>query len=160
MSGIRGYFLGIVSVSMITGIITALQSGKTGASKLVKLIAGLVLSLYVIAPVETLSTGDLLEQWDIKLGQGSDAVEYGQSIAAQEKAKIISDQTAAYILDKADSMGLSLDVEVILKQDGSFLPETMTIEGRATKQQAEELLEEITDALGITREDIVWIRKN
>ena len=57
-------------------------------------------------------------------------------------------------------MGLSLDVEVILKQDGSFLPETMTIEGRATKQQAEELLEEITDALGITREDIVWIRKN
>lgn len=106
MSGIRGYFLGIVSVSMIAGIITALQSGKTGASKLVKLIAGLVLSLYVIAPVETLSTGDLLEQWDIELGQGSDAVEYGQSIAAQEKAKIISDQTAAYILDKANGMGL------------------------------------------------------
>ena len=84
----------------------------------------------------------------------------GEELAVNSARDSISEQLEAYILDKADSMGLSLDVEVILKQDGSFLPETMTIEGRATKQQAEELLEEITDALGITREDIVWIRKN
>ena len=156
MSGIRGYFLGIVSVSMIAGIITALQSGKTGVSKLVKLIAGLVLSLYVITPVETLSTGDLLEQWDIELGQGSDAVEYGQSIAAQEKAKIISDQTAAYILDKANGMGLEVRVDVILEGDDWPMPIAVTLSGRASPYHRKALEEMLVRDLEIPRENILW----
>ena len=84
----------------------------------------------------------------------------GEEMAMESTRDSISEQLEAYILDKAASLGLNIQVEVFLKQDETFLPESVTIQGSGTQQQKKDLTEEITDALGITREDIKWTRKS
>lgn len=159
MRSLAEYIISVSAAALLCGILNSMML-KGSAKEVLKLVSGLFLAFCVIRPVSDLRLPEITEIGESIREEASAAVTAGEKLAVNSARDSISEQLEAYILDKADSMGLSLDVEVILKQDGSFLPETMTIEGRATKQQAEELLEEITDALGITREDIVWIRKN
>ena len=159
MRDLAEYIISVSAAALVCGILNSMMPKGT-AKEVLKLVSGLFLVFCVISPVSNLRLPELADIGETIREEASAAVTAGEKLAVNSARDSISEQLEAYILDKADSMGLSLDVEVILKQDGSFLPETMTIEGRATKQQTEELLEEITDALGITQEDITWTRKS
>lgn len=156
MSSVARYFLGILSVAMICGILTSLQSGKSGASRLVKWIAGLVLSLCVIAPLGNVSSLDLPDIWQLQTDQGDQAVCDGKSLAAQAKAQIISEQTTAYILDKANAMGLEIEAFVTLSGDTLPVPVAVTFSGRASPYHRSTMEEILSRELGIARENVKW----
>ena len=72
--------------------------------------------------------------------------------------QIITDETRAYIMDKARSYGAEIQVEITLSRANPPVPEGCTIWGQISpyvKQQLKKIL--ITD-LGIPEENHLWIR--
>lgn len=159
MRDLAEYIISVSAAALVCGILNSMIPKGT-AKEVLKLVSGLFLVFCVISPVSNLRLPELADIGETIREEAATAVEDGEEMATESVRDSISQQLEAYILDKASSMGLDIEVEVFLKQDDSFLPESVTIRGSAAQQQKKELLEELTDALGITQEDITWTRES
>lgn len=159
MRDLAEYIISVSAAALVCGILNSMMP-KGAAKEVLKLVSGLFLVFCVISPVSNLRLPELADIGESIREEAATAVADGEEMATESVRDSISQQLEAYILDKASSMGLDIEVEVFLKQDDSFLPESVTIRGSAAQQQKKELLEELTDALGITQEDITWTRKS
>ena len=159
MRDLAEYIISVSAAALVCGILNSMMP-KGAAKEVLKLVSGLFLLFCVISPVSNLRLPELADIGESIREEAATAVADGEEMATESVRDSISQQLEAYILDKASSMGLDIEVEVFLKQDDSFLPESVTIRGSAAQQQKKELLEELTDALGITQEDITWTRKS
>ena len=71
--------------------------------------------------------------------------------------RIISEKTSAYILDKAESLGLSLSASVQAEDDGSGpRPVSVFLTGSAEESAKKRLTEYIEDTFGIPKERQFW----
>lgn len=159
MRAVGEYIISVCAAALLCGILNSLVL-KGPAKQILKLVSGLFLTFCVISPVSNIHLPDLAAISQEVQEDAQSAVLSGEEMTDDALTESITRQLEAYILDKASSMGLDIEVEVFLKQDDSFLPESVTIRGSAAQQQKKELLEELTDALGITQEDITWTRKS
>lgn len=156
MAEVGGYFLRIISVALICAILTSLQSSGTGASRLIQLVAGLVLSLCVVTPLGGLSFTNFPESWDLEIDQGTHVVSDGKNMAWNEQAEIISKQTEAYILDKANDMGLEVEVSVTLEGDTWPVPVAVLLSGRASPYHRRSMEDMLSRDFGLARENVRW----
>ena len=159
MQALAEYIISVSAAALICGILNSMMLKGT-AKEVLKLVSGLFLAFCVIRPVSDIRLPELADIGESIREEAASAVTAGEEMAMDSARDSISEQLEAYILDKAASLGLDIQVEVFLTQDDSFLPESVTIRGSGTAQQKKELMEEITDALGITQEDITWTRKS
>ena len=70
-------------------------------------------------------------------------------------AQIISEQTEAYILDKAADLHANLHVEVTVGEDN--LPTAVTLSGEASPYARRQIQAIIANDLGISKENQKWI---
>ena len=75
-------------------------------------------------------------------------------MAREAERDIIKARIQAYILDKADSFGTQLDVEVILDQDN--IPTSVELRGNISPYAKAQLTGIITENLGIPKEYQLW----
>lgn len=92
---------------------------------------------------------------DIQL-EASDAAAVGENLGRQEMEAIIIDRTQAYILDKAEELGLCLSVKVELSGEEYPLPIGVRLEGDASPYARMVLTDYISQTLGISVEDQQW----
>lgn len=157
MTGIRAYILSVCAAAIICSIVTGLMRGKTTAAQLVKLCGGIFLALIVIRPLTDI---DLTFFSDLTFGYISDAEEVstaGKNLASDALADIIKVRCEAYILDKAQSLGAELTVEVTVSQDDMPVPLGATMRGSISPYARSQLASVISDQLGIPKEDQQWI---
>lgn len=159
MRSLAEYIISVSAAALICGILNSMML-KGAAKEVLKLVSGLFLAFCVIRPISDIRLPELMDIGETIRDEAASAVIAGEEMAMDSARDSISGQLEAYILDKAASLGLDIQVEVFLKQEDTFLPESVTICGSGTLQQKEELTREITDSLGITQEDIIWTRKN
>ena len=83
----------------------------------------------------------------------------GVEISSRElQGDIIKQQCETYILDKATAMGLTLEIEIQLHEDGQFpYPTGVVIRGSWTVAEQAALSAVITQDLGIPEERQEWI---
>ena len=109
---------------------------------LLKLMGGLFLTFTMISPVVNLDFSniwDFLEECTLK---GENAAAWGEAMAEEEYRTIIRERTEAYILDKADALGVTLSVEVTLSDDDVLVPEEAALRGKVSpyaKQQLQQM---------------------
>ena len=159
MRALAEYIISVSAAALICGILNSMMLKGT-AKEVLKLVSGLFLAFCVIRPVSDIRLPELADIGESIREEAASAVTAGEEMAMDSARDSISEQLEAYILDKAASLGLDIQVEVFLTQDETFLPESVTVRGSGTARQKKELMEEITDALGITQEDITWTRKS
>lgn len=158
MRALAEYIVSVSAAALLCGILNSIMVKGT-AREILKLVSGLFLAFSVISPVSNLRLPELTEIEATWQTEAADAVHAGEIMARDAVSDSISEQLETYILDKAESMGLDLTVHVSLKMDDSCLPETVTMEGRASAEERQQLTVEITEALGLTEEDIKWIQQ-
>lgn len=156
MESIRDYLLGITAAALICGIaVKLLHKGLLGSS--VKLIAGIFLTLAIVSPLVEIRL-DSLDELRLEIqSEAADAAAEGENSAREAMAQIISEQTAAYILDKAESLEVELTVEVTVSQEGYPVPEWVRLEGNIGPYAKSVLSEYIANDLGIGTEGQKWI---
>ncbi len=156
MDAIRAYILRIVAVALLCGICHSFFDGKSALGTIVRMVTGLLMAIAVLSPMVELQIDDFTSYLS-GLQVDADAMVADGDLAGQsERIRIITEQCEAYILDKADSLGLTLQVQVQLSQDDSLHPESITLLGVASPYAKSVLREYISDSLGIPEEKQIW----
>ena len=158
MIAVREYLLSVTSGAILCGILSSLTGENRTLSGLYKLISGIFLSLLVIAPLTQVNIRDFTHIADDLIMEGEYFTEEGQEHYDYALRQIITEETRAYIMDKARSYGAEIQVKITLSRDDPPVPEGCTIQGQISpyvKQQLKKIL--ITD-LGIPEENHLWIR--
>lgn len=145
----RAYLTGILCAAFLCAVVNAVgSSGK----RIRRLITGVFLVLSLLHPLGSLDLPAISLTPYLKEAQN--AASYGAQEALTARNEIISGSLEAYILTKADELGLSIGIHVEVSPDGS--PRSVSLEGAAGPSEREQLCAFITDSLGLEREDLEW----
>lgn len=154
MSVLAEYVLGVTAAAMLAAIACSMcTKGTMGA--LIKMIAGLIVAMTVLAPLVRIQLPDWRE-WSAAFAvDGEAAAAAGEEMARQAQASIIIGQVEAYIEDKAAAFGVHPEVTVRLDAEG--VPTGVVLCGDVPPGVKEKLTGIIAEDLGIGKEDQEWI---
>ena len=141
MDAIRRYVITLTAAAMLCALVKAITAGRKGQEKILSLVCGIFLLATALGPLGLLRLPDL-----------SDPT--AQDETKRQMAAIISEEAASYILDKADALGLQLEVQVEL--DAELLPCGVRLQGAASPYARSQLSGQIETELGIPKERQVW----
>ena len=119
MNKVLGYLLALSAAGLLCAVLQTLAA-KTGAGRVTKLACGLLILLVAVKPLLQLD-GDDIFRWITRLELRADYAESGVEVRSKElTAKLISRRLREYIWDKAEAMGVVIDVEIVLDTDGTW----------------------------------------
>lgn len=160
MDAIREYILSVTASAVLCGIVTALIGKKGMPGTAMKLLCGIFMALTVVGPWVDIRLDGLLEL-SSEAAQSADAyAASGENSAAAAMADIIKEQTTAYILDKAEALGVQLTVEVALSSDDIPVPTAVCLYGNVSPYAKKVLTERLEEDLGIPSEEQTWISQS
>ena len=152
----KSYLCSLTAAALLSALLTALLPEGSGKRN-VRLGCGLLLAVVALSPVMRLDYDSIAKQIaEIRLD--TEAARTGVEIRNRElQARIISEQAAAYILDKADSMDVKLEVEVETRDAGSGpYPWSITLTGACGGEKQARLTQLIEEDLAIPAARQVW----
>ncbi len=115
------------------------------------------MAITVLTPLLRLEAADY-SRWFANLQtDGEEVTQWGKTSAREATAQIIIENTEAYILDKASSIGLSIEVEVVLSEEDVQKPIGVKIFGDASPYARRQLQHWIYDSLGIPEGNQTWM---
>ncbi len=156
MSGVKSYILQIIAAAIVCGISKSLIKDNTATGKMVNLLSGILMAITILAPLANITFHNITEFYEDISIDANAYVDTGKTYAQESTSAIIKSQTAAYILDKANNMGLQIAVEVELDDSNNSVPCGVTITG-AVSPYAKGVLETyMLEQLGIAKENQKW----
>ena len=156
MGEIRNYLLSIVCVSLICGIAVTVVGKNESFGKVIKLLAGLIMAVVVIAPWTTIQINDISLYFESLELDAKDAVNDGIAYADEQKQAFIKEKAEAYIWDKAASLGAELEINVELSDEGFPKPIQVSLSGMISPYNKSILVKDISQNLGIPEEEQHW----
>lgn len=154
MDGIRQYLISVTAAAIICGCITGILGKKGTVEGITKFLCGLFMTVTVVAPLVDFQLPEVNAFWNSYRTEAGLAIAEGEHIANEMKTAVITEHIETYILDKADSMGLSVTVEISL--DDELLPDLVIIHGTASPYAKSKLCNYIMENLGIPEEMLSW----
>ena len=152
----RQYLLSIVGAAIICSIAKNISNEKTLSGAMLRLVAGIIMTVTILAPVINLDLNDLPLMTTNFMDEASAIAAEGEEMAASARNAIISDRSEAYILDKAAAFGAALEVEVTIS-DGTMMPEGARIKGAISPYAKLQLQRIMEQDLQIAKENQQWI---
>lgn len=160
MEYIRSYLLSVITAALICSILSTLPAKNGTLRAIRKTMCGIFMSLTLISPLATLHLPDVQQYLNMFQADASEAVLVGECMSRETAAEIIKQQTAAYILDKAEGMGVALEVTVTLSDESLQVPCSVTLSGMVSPYARQRISDLIDKDLGIKQEDQHWINTN
>ena len=157
MDSVKNYILSIVGAAIVCGVVKSLINEKTATGQMIKLLCGILITITVIRPLVNISFGTVTGYLDSLSVSGNLYVENGKTLAQNEMAAIIKEQTEAYILDKAAAFGADVEVEILMPADSSWQPDGVIISGSISPYAKERLQKIIAEDIQIPKENQQWI---
>lgn len=151
------YIISVVAIAVIISISQTLVQEKTVFGSIFKLITGLILTISIVSPWLKVRMTDFQDLMDHAQIDASVFVQEGQYAYQSEMNKLIIDQTQAYIMDKAVSLGMSICVEVVLADQTIPSIDSIKIVGNASPYAKQRMIQIIQEDVGISQEQVVWI---
>lgn len=156
MTWLRQYLLCVTSAAIICSLIKTVIASEGAPSTLIKTIAGLFLTISVLAPWKQFDLGYIMNFSQEFSDEANTAAAVGVSLAHEETREIIKEQAEAYILNQAALLGLTLQVNVSLSQSELSVPDSVQLIGNASPYAKEKLSQIISQDLGIPKEQQIW----
>ena len=153
----KEYILGIIVAGIVCSIAGTLVSNKTATGKILRLLTGVLMMVTIFSPLVNISFSNITDYLDGLASQGDYYASNGKTMAEESISVIIKQQIEAYILDKADRMGLDIAVEVALDDRNNSVPCGVTITGNLSPYAKGIMESYIEKNLGITKEHQRWI---
>lgn len=150
MEVMRNWLLSVTCAAMVLTISETLVP-EGSIRKICRLAGGLVLLLAAVNPILKLDERELAQALNEYRMVAQD---YGDALAEKNNLlykTIIEENTAAYILDKAEGLGISCKAEVVVHYDeeGNPYPDAVRIIGKWTEEQREQLGAILEHELGV-----------
>lgn len=146
---LREWLLGITCAAMLLALAEQLVP-EGGIKRVLRLAGGLLLILMAVNPIVKLDTRELesiVREFDVQVRVADEELEAANDFLYES---IIEERTAAYILDKAEKLGITCRVSVFVAWDGEIpKPHAARIYGTWTETQREALSRIMETELGI-----------
>ena len=153
MDALREYVISIVAAALICGILIAIVH-ESRSNLFIRLLCGLFLTISVIQPFTGWDIENIRLDASAYSDYGKEAAVAGAQLSQKAMADIITQNTEAYILDKALALNANLTVTVSLNSE--LIPERVHLSGKISPY-AQEMMESIIESeLGITKENQLW----
>lgn len=153
MQRIGEYIVTLTVCSMISGILlSCLKDGPL--KKVLHLSCGIILIAAVLNPLLDISLDDLDFSSICFYTDATDIISRGENLAADARHTLIKEKLQTYILDKASSWDIPLDVEVILDIEG--VPVQAKLSGKCSMEGKQKISDFLSDEIGIAKENQVW----
>ena len=145
------YLMRLICAAILCALIDALGGSGTGAG-MRRLTAGIFLTLVAFS----LPTEFALPELDPdRIFREAEQVSFqGEALAREARTECIMQGCEAYVLSKAEEMGLEVSARIML--DEQFLPCRVELCGAASAQERQALSETGSRELGMGEEDVVW----
>ena len=153
MTAVRQYIISVTAAAILCGILTAIVGGKQ-IKPIWKLIVGIFLTLTAIRPLADIDLGAVPTLAEGYTLQAEEAVMTGKELMDSQKQTIIKSRLESYILDKAEGLGVTLTVDVLLDEHG--LPVSVQLNGDVSPGAKTRLQSIIAVDLGIPKEEQIW----
>lgn len=153
---VKAYVLRLVAAAILCGILRVFLNEKNTVGKIGRLLCGLFMMITLLSPVTQFSFKDITWYFESLTEQAEEYANNGKLSAEKSICGIIKEQAAAYILDKAEGIGLKIAVEVELSEDHNPVPCGVTISGDASPYAKEIIRSYIETNLGIPKERQIW----
>ena len=153
MRSLAEYIISVSAAALLCGILNSMML-KGSAKEVLKLVSGLFLAFCVIRPVSDLRLPEITEIGESIREEASAAVTAGEKLAVNSARDSISEQLEAYILDKAQSLDITLTMQVWPDENGK--PHRVSLEGIVPEAGREALSEALETELGIPKEHQIW----
>ena len=157
MEGLRTWLLSLMFAAVLCAMARALMPAGP-VKRAGNLICGLVMLTAVLAPAARLSPG-AAEAWMAQLSAGQTQREEELRRSLNEGMKrIIEQEFAAYIVDKAAEFGLDCTAQVTCEaaEDGLCLPVRAEVTGPLSQTDQDRLTQLLQEELGIPAEGQVY----
>lgn len=156
MQSLRNYLLSLCAAALLCSLVRALAP-KGRMQKICVLLCGVFLTMTALSGLAGWQLRDFAEELS-KMQMAAEAARTGVEVQNREAlAAIIKSKTEAYILDKAQELGLDVSVDVTVEMKSAYpYPAFVQITGAFTPQQQEALTRYIEENLAIGKEQQVW----
>ena len=156
MQSFSTYIMGITAVAIIGGILTKLLGQKQGSGKLIFVLCGMFLTITILQPFTGLMKSPI--SWtSFDLSSTAEELSMqGKTMTQAALREVITENSEAYILSKANEMGLNIIVAVSLSQDDVPVPVSVQLKGAISPLEKTRLTTIITNDLGIPKEEQRW----
>lgn len=146
------WLLGVACASFLLVVSGALVQGSSG-KRVCKLAGSLLLLLVTMGPILRLDQQD----WEELLQLDTQVMEEAEQALSEQNnlmyESIIEEETEAYILDKAEALGVQCQVEVVVQwEDEIPQPWSVRVKGTWTQAQRDRLSNMLVEELGIPQE--------
>ena len=146
------WLMGVACASFVLAVSGALVKGSSGR-RVCKLAGSLLLLLVTVGPILRIDQ----EDWERMLQLDTQVMEEAEQGLEEQNnlmyESIIAEETEAYISDKADSLGIECQVEVVVQwEDEIPQPWSACVTGTWTQAQQEALAGVLEEDLGIPRQ--------
>lgn len=150
---LRQWLLGVIACAMLVSLLGQVCPDGS-VRRAARFAGGLLLLLAMLRPLAGIDPGGL--DWDAG-GYREAVAQLELELSGSRETALaggIASGLAAYIEDKAESLGANVRAEVQMKsEDGTYTPDAVTLRGAYN----EALAVYIADVLGIPKEKQTWI---
>lgn len=154
MEALGQYIVSVVAAAILCGVLRSMvQPGLVG--NLLRLVSGVFLAYTVLSPISAFRLDSISLDALPETEAAIQAAQAGAAAGEEAMAQIIKQQTQAYILEKAKSLGAELEAEVFLDEEN--LPQKVIYRGSLSPSQRRQLQSTIAQDLGIPKENQQWI---
>ena len=145
-----------MAAAIVAAIVKSIFPENTANGKITGLLCRILVVVTVVMPLRDIRFSSISNYFNSLSEDAALYVSEGKTMAENYALDIIKEQTEAYILDKANRMGLELSVEVELDGNNGNIPCGVVIKGSASPYAKEVLGTYIEDNLGISKENQDW----
>lgn len=157
MTDLRQYLLSVITAAVLCSVLLTLTEKNSASGGLLRILCGMFMVAAFLSPIVNLRLGNMELYFAEMQSEVGAAVNAGTASAEEALSDIIKARSEAYILDKAESMGLSISVEVVLSDDELPQPGSVRIRGTVPPYARAQLRAWIRDTMGIGEEYQLWM---
>jgi hypothetical protein len=157
MENVRDYMMSVLSVAIICSILVKMPWMGGTAGRMVKLCGGLILLFAILQPVANVKIRNPLLWLENIQAEAGDAIASGEMQTGTALYECIKKQAEAYILDKAETLGVALEVEIIMSEGTLPIPIGARLQGDISPYAKLRITSMIETELGISGDTLEWI---
>ena len=154
MGALASYLWRVICGAVICAVVDVFTEGRKSVRTTARLLSGIYLAITVLSPITDFSLTGILDRWDSIHYEAVDSVSYGEEQARIAKKQLIKESLEAYILKKAASNHMDIQVSVTVSEE--LMPVCVTISGRVSPVEKRRLQQIMEDEVGIPKEHQVW----
>lgn len=128
MEDLRQYILSLIGAALICCVAKNLVGASGKSKEVIHIVCGIFMAITALSPIVKIEIPDLSSYVQPVFSTATEISHDAAESAKEDRADIIKEQTRAYILEKANSRNMDVDVEVTLDEE-NLIPSSITIIG-------------------------------